>query len=182
MRAFVFLDRDGTLVRDAGYPHRIADYARLPGVSEGLRQLQAAGYGLAIVTNQSGIGRGYFSESDFWTFQNHLVQDLGREGITIERTFFCPHHPDAGCGCRKPEPALLHRARAELGADLTKSWVIGDTFRDAALAERSRCRGAILVGRAEASGETPRVADLAEAARWILRAASPPDGPRSAVA
>jgi D-glycero-D-manno-heptose 1,7-bisphosphate phosphatase len=143
---FVFLDRDGTLVRDTGYPHREADYELLPGVPAALRRLADAGFRLAIVTNQSGIGRGLFGEADFERFQARLLADLAAERVHIERTYHCPHRPDAGCGCRKPSPGLLWRARDELGADLAGSWVIGDGDGDVGLAARAGCRGAVRIG------------------------------------
>ena len=116
MSRFVFLDRDGTLVRDLGYTHRVEDYELLPGVVTGLCRLLGSGYRLAVITNQSGIGRGYYSEAQYAAFQAHLVSDLAGQGITIEASYVCPHHPDDGCECRKPRPALLHRARDELCA------------------------------------------------------------------
>jgi histidinol-phosphate phosphatase family protein len=159
---FVFLDRDGTLVRDTGYPHRDADYELLSGVPAALRRLAEAGFRLAIVTNQSGIGRGLFGEADFERFQARLLADLGAERIQIERTYHCPHRPDAGCDCRKPSPGLLWRARDELGADLGASWVIGDGEGDVGLASRAGCRGAVRIG---ADG----VATLADAVDRLLK-------------
>ena len=171
-RAFVFLDRDGTLVRDFGYTHKLADYELLPGVREGLLRISRAGFGLAVVTNQSGIGRGYYTLADFEVFQAHLCADLSRGGIRIEATFFCPHRPDAGCPCRKPAPGLLWRARDELGADLAASWVVGDQAVDLELAGRAGCRGAVLVGsdvvRGSGGRALPAVAGLAEAAEFIV--------------
>ena len=175
MSRFVFLDRDGTLVRDLGYTHRIEDYELLPGVAPGLRRSLDAGYRLAVITNQSGIGRGYFSAEQYAAFQAHLVGDLARQGIPIEASYFCPHRPEADCQCRKPRPALLHRAEQELGADLARSWVIGDGAVDVELARRGGCRGAVrvLTGSGEPSGEmTPTVycaANFAEAAEIVLR-------------
>jgi histidinol-phosphate phosphatase family protein len=174
-RRFVLLDRDGTLVRDEGYTHRVEDYHRLPGVVEGLQRLQAAGYALAIITNQSGIGRGYYSEQSFHAFQAHLLSDLASFDIRIEGTFFCPHRPDEACSCRKPELGLVNRVRDELGADLSRSWVIGDGLGDICLAERAGCRGAVLVttGRGRETDRkvdpgVPRAANLAAAAEIIL--------------
>lgn len=145
MKRFVFLDRDGTLVRDVGYPHRLEDCELLPGVVPGLQRLSAAGFHLAIVTNQSGIGRGLFTPREFEDFQGRLLEALERAGIRIERTYVCPHAPSAGCPCRKPEPELLWRAREELGAKLEASWVIGDSEGDVELARRAGCRGAVLL-------------------------------------
>lgn len=170
-RRFVFLDRDGTLVHDVGYLHRLEDYRLLPGVREGLRALARAGFRFAIVTNQSGIGRGYYDVAAFDAFQARLVADLAACGIRIEASFFCPHLPDAGCTCRKPAPGLLHEAARTLDADLARSWVIGDRASDAELALRAGCVGAVLVaenGSAPASSEHAR--DLVEAAERIARA------------
>ncbi len=172
---FAFLDRDGTLVEDAGYVHRVEDYARIPGAVEGLRQFAAAGFRLAIVTNQSGIGRGLYGEREFRAFQAHLERDFAAHGVRFDAVFFCPHLPDAGCACRKPKPGLLERARRELGADLAASVVIGDSLRDADLARAAGCRAiCVLTGKqADALREAapPGVAlaaDLEEAARIAL--------------
>ena len=163
MSRFVFLDRDGTLVRDTGYPHRPTDYELLPGVVEGLLALKDAGYHLAIVTNQSGIGRGLYDEAAFHAFNELLLADLAEAGIEITGTFFCPHTPDAGCSCRKPLPGLFERARDVLGADLAASWAIGDSERDLEAGLAAGCRGAILTGTGECT-------DLAAAAQQILLA------------
>jgi len=169
-RPFVFLDRDGTLVRDRGYTYKLADYELLPGVREGLLRMQQGGFSLAVVTNQSGIGRGYYAEADLQAFQAHLFAELERSGIRFEHTFFCPHLPDAGCACRKPAPGLLWRAREELGADLGASWVVGDRASDLELARRAGCRGAVLVGvdATPELGDGRAVQNLEEAAEFIL--------------
>ena len=171
---FVFVDRDGTLVADRGYTHRVEDYEPLPGAVSGLRRLQQAGYRIAIVTNQSGIARGLFSESDFARFQDHLVRDFAAQGVEIVASYHCPHLPDAGCGCRKPAPGLIERAARELAADLAASWVIGDQPSDVELARRAGCR-AILVRAGGGTASRDRlpvdsavVDDLEAAARHVL--------------
>lgn len=177
MSRFVFLDRDGTLVRDTGYPHRAADYALLPGTGRALARLRTAGFRLVIVTNQSGIGRGLFGESDFRSFQKLLLDDLAAAGVEIEATYHCPHAPDAGCGCRKPAPGLILRARDDLGADPGQCWVVGDADRDIAVAARAGCRGAVRVGAAPGRPPPPErpaeffdAADLEAAVDQILAA------------
>lgn len=173
-RPYVLVDRDGTLLHDPGYLHRIADYAPLPGAMEGLRLLQGAGFGIAILTNQSGIGRGYFSEEDFQQLQAHLVADFASHDVHIEATYFCPHASDAGCSCRKPATGLVERARRELDIDLERSWIIGDKPEDMELAQRVGCRGVyVLTGhgpsRREAlPSEVPVADDLLAAARHII--------------
>ena len=173
----VLLDRDGTLVKDAGFTHRVEDYALLPGVADALLSLGDAGFSLAIVTNQSGIGRGLFSEADYEGFQRHLVRDLARQGVTLAGSFHCPHVSEDGCSCRKPQPGLLLRAAEVLNADLSRSWLVGDALRDAQAASRAGCRGAVLLGTT-ASGRLPagtlRAADLTGAARAILEAQRTP--------
>lgn len=163
MSRYVFLDRDGTLVRDPGYVHKIEDYALLPGVEEGLLRLQQAGFRLAIVTNQSGIGRGLFSEQEFARFQAHFVSDLAARGITIEATFHCPHRPDEGCTCRKPAPGLYEQARGQIGADLPSSWMIGDSESDIQASAAGGLAGAVRID--------PKVGDFAAAVDLVLEKA-----------
>jgi len=170
MPAWVFLDRDGTLVEDRGYAHELADYAPLPGTYEAVRALRSAGFGLAVVTNQSGIGRGYFGEADFARFQAHLFADFAAHGAALDASYHCPHLPDAGCECRKPRPGLVLRASREHSIDLARSWVIGDRELDVALAHAAGCRAVLLAKDPRADG-TPVAADLREAvARFVLPA------------
>lgn len=148
MKRYVLLDRDGTLVRDTGHPHRPEDYDLLPGVGAALRRLLDAGFRLAIVTNQSGIGRGWFDVAAFDRFHARLLADLTKANVSIDATFVCPHAPEAGCACRKPAPGLVLRAQTELGADLATSWVVGDTDRDVGAARNAGCFGAVRLGAA----------------------------------
>ncbi len=171
---FVFADRDGTLIEDRGYTWRIEDYAPLPGAVEGLQLLREAGFRIAVVTNQSGIGRGLFTRAAYDAFESHLHRDFAARGAPLEATYVCPHAPDAGCACRKPAPALLERATRELGADLGASWVIGDKPIDMELAARGGCRRVyVLTGqgaalRADLSPDVAVAPDLLRAARAIL--------------
>ena len=177
MRRYALLDRDGTLVRDTGHPHRPEDYELLPGVPAALRRLADAGWRLAIVTNQSGIGRGLFGWDAFDRFQALLYADLAAAGVAIDATFVCPHAPAEGCVCRKPEPGLLYRARDVLGASLAESWVIGNSDRDVGAARRAGCRGALRVGvaapRASADPFAQECADLPAAVDRLLRYGTP---------
>ena len=161
MTRAVFLDRDGTLTRDdGGYTHRVEDLEILPGVVPGLARLRDAGFELVIVTNQSGIGRGLFSEAAFLAFQDALTATLAADGNAIRGTFHCPHAPDAGCACRKPKPGLLHAAREALGLELARCFLIGDSERDLAAAHAAGCAGAWRVG----PGHDPFEAACAEIA------------------
>jgi len=191
VRPAIFLDRDGTLVHDGGYLHRPEDYRRLPGVAEGLGLLRDAGFRLVLVTNQSGIGRGYFGAEDLARFQQALAADLGSLGIELDGTYVCPHRPEEGCACRKPRPGLVHRAIRELDLDPARSFAVGDRPRDVELARTVPLRGGVLVARPDAVGAAEdagatlppnvvRAPDLATAARIILDwPGSEPPRPRS---
>jgi D-glycero-D-manno-heptose 1,7-bisphosphate phosphatase len=168
-RSFVFLDRDGTLIEDRGYAYRLADYAPLAGAYEAVRALRAAGFGTAIITNQSGIARGRFDEADFARFQAHLLADFAAQGAALDASYHCPHLPNDGCECRKPRPGMLLRARRELGADLARSWVIGDKESDVELAHAAGC-AAVLLGEpgAPRADGVPLAPDVLAAARLVL--------------
>ena len=137
LRRAALLDRDGVLNVDHGYVGRIADFEWLPGVPAALAQLQQAGYALVVVTNQSGIARGYYSEADFAALSAHMRAELAAQGVTLDAVYHCPHLPQAelaayrqDCGCRKPRPGMITRAAAELGLDLAASCLFGDKPSD----------------------------------------------------
>ena len=144
MKKAIFLDRDGTLnVDDKGYTHKIKDYKLHDGVIEGLRRLKD--YSLFIITNQSGIGRGHYTEEDMHSFNEHLLKDLAENDIQIEKVYFCPHVPGAKCDCRKPNSKFILEAREEFGLDLAQSWVIGDSDLDIGLAQQNGCKSVYLL-------------------------------------
>ena len=133
----VFLDRDGVINVDSGYVGDWDSFVFLPGVIEAMRALCDAGYALVIVTNQSGIGRGFYTEEDFQVLTERMCNELSRHGVSIAGVYFCPHLPEAAlpqyrktCDCRKPKPGLIHRALEELDIDLTRSAMVGDKNSD----------------------------------------------------
>lgn len=176
-RPAVFLDRDGTILNERGYlsdPDRMRFY---PGAFEAMRRLQRAGYRLVVVTNQSGVGRGYFSLERLREINRRFSAACRRRGVRIDGIYFCPHLPDAGCACRKPRPALPRRAARDLRLDLRRSWVVGDQARDVELARNVGARGVlVLTGagrecRARASAAGGKITStLATAARYIAGA------------
>ena len=178
MRPAAFLDRDGTLIEDRGYAYRVSDYAPLPGAIEAVRLLRGAGFAVIVVSNQSGVGRGYFSPEDLERFEAHLRADFAAHGAAVDALYSCPHAPEAGCACRKPATGMLERARAEHGLDVAKSWVIGDKASDVELARRAGCRAArVLCGAEPERGEERAeivAADLLDAVRRILATEAPP--------
>jgi D-glycero-D-manno-heptose 1,7-bisphosphate phosphatase len=179
----IFLDRDGTLNEDLGYTHEAARLTLLPGVVAGLGQLAALGFRLVIVTNQSGIARGRFSEDDMRRFNDALCGRLADEGIEIAAVYHSPYHPTEGVGpyrrdseCRKPRPGMLLAAARDLALDLPASFAIGDKISDVAAGRAAGCRTILVqTGRAgqgepELSAQPDAVArDLAHAAQLIAR-------------
>ena len=164
----VFLDRDGVLIEDTGYPDDPETIHLLPGVGEALRRLRSAGWRLVVVSNQSGVARGRFSLARLEEIHLRLVALLEAEGVALDGLYFCPHHPEGpvpefkrACDHRKPEPGMLLSAARDLGLDLGQSWMIGDKETDLEAGRRAGCR-ALLVG----SSETP---DLLAAAYYVLR-------------
>jgi D-glycero-D-manno-heptose 1,7-bisphosphate phosphatase len=180
MRGAVFLDRDGTLVRDPGYLHDPRQVELLPGVGEGLASLARAGWQLVVVSNQSGIARGLYGPAAFGAVMDRIGALLAPYGARVAGAYFCPHHPDVTgpCDCRKPGVALFERAARDLAVDLAHSWFVGDRMKDIEPASRLGGRGILIetpegaedARRARASG-TPVVADLRAAAALIGRPA-----------
>ena len=127
---FVFLDRDGTLIEEKNYLSDPAQVALLPNATAGLRVLRNMGYGLIVVTNQAGIGRGFYTEQDMLACNDRMIALLAEEGVALDAIYFCPHAPDAGCACRKPNPGIAHRAAREHNIALDRSVVIGDKACD----------------------------------------------------
>jgi D-glycero-D-manno-heptose 1,7-bisphosphate phosphatase len=138
------LDRDGTLIEDRDYAYKIKDFKLLPSVIEGLKLLQQD-YLLFIVTNQSGIGRGYYSEVDFFKFNNHLIQVLEENQIRIEKTFYCPHIKEENCECRKPKIKYIKDIVDGWNIDIEESWMIGDHPSDISFGINGGCKTVYLI-------------------------------------
>jgi len=126
----VFLDRDGTLIVDHGYICKPSQVELLPGVIQALKSIQKADYLLIIVSNQSGVGRGYFTKEDVDQVNDHLNNILTAHGIKISEMYYCPHSPIDGCRCRKPEPGLVFQAINDFQIDRCQSYLIGDKWSD----------------------------------------------------
>jgi D-glycero-D-manno-heptose 1,7-bisphosphate phosphatase len=175
VRAAVFLDRDGTIIENPGYLSDPAGVTLLPGALEGLGALKAAGFSLVVVSNQSGIARGLYSEADFNAVTARMTELLAWGGARLDGVYHCPHHPDVTgpCECRKPRTALYERASRDLGLELSASWFVGDRVHDAEPALALGGRGLLVGARDPADGRREeelglvRVADLRAAARHI---------------
>jgi histidinol-phosphate phosphatase family protein len=151
----VFLDRDGTLARDIHYCRRPEDLELLPTVAEGLRLLARLDYKIIVITNQSGIARGYFTEDTLSRIHEKMLQDIRQAGGRIDAVYYCPHHPDDACACRKPQTGLLQQAAREWNLDLSQSYFIGDKFLDMQAANKVNCKAVIVPN-------TPPETDLLE--------------------
>lgn len=172
----VFLDRDGTLIVDKPYNANPDDIVVLPGVLEGLKALDDAGYLLVVVSNQSGVARGYYGHEGVARMHDRLNQLCAGAGVQIAAYYYCPHHVDGvvprlavPCPFRKPGPGMLLRAAVDWSIHLRRSWFIGDQPTDVGAARAAKCRP-VLVGpaRAPRGSKVARAAGLQEAARAII--------------
>ena len=134
----IILDRDGVINYDPGYVHKIEDFRLYPNAIKSLQLLK--NFKLFIITNQSGIGRGFYTLEDFEKFNNHLIDLLEKNNITIEKTYVCPHHPDKECDCRKPNVKFIKEIEKEFNIDLKNSWVIGDHPHDVEMGKNAGCK------------------------------------------
>jgi len=171
----VFFDRDGVITPDIGYPHRIEHAVLFPDVIPALQRIQAAGYLVLIVTNQSGVGRGIYPLSAVTRFNEKLRQQINVAGINMSKddVYVCPHAPEEHCVCRKPKPGLLTRAAIEHDIDLTESFLVGDNESDV-IAGRRAGVSTILLRRVPQTARSSRsksdffASDLGAAAGIIL--------------
>ena len=183
-QAAVFLDRDGTMIEDVGYLDALSRVEFYPWTVDAIRMLNRAGLPVVVVTNQSGIARGLFSEAFVGETHRHIDARLAAGGARVDAYYYCPHHPDGrvaayarACDCRKPGRALIDRAAADLGLDPGRSFVVGDKWLDVQLGRAVGAR-AILVRTGLGAAEERRppagvtadavVDNLAAATAWIL--------------
>ncbi len=175
----VFLDRDGTINEEMGYINHLSRFRVFPQAAPAIRRLNEAGLKVVVISNQSGIARGYFPESLMEEVYRYLGEILAQGGARLDAFFLCTHHPNAGCSCRKPKPELILRAARDLDLDLPRSYLIGDRYTDVETAANAGVKGILVLtgyGRGEleflqdkAPAQPVYVAqDLADAAAWIL--------------
>jgi D-glycero-D-manno-heptose 1,7-bisphosphate phosphatase len=171
LRRAAFLDRDGVVNRDHGYVFRQQDFEFLEGALAACARLAARGFALIVVTNQSGIGRGMYSEHDFLRLTDWMRAQFDAAGAPLAGVYYCPHRPDAACDCRKPAPGMLLRAARELKLDLSRSVLFGDKGSDLQAAASAGVPHRVLLGTdgatlpdaAEAAFATARFRSLQEA-------------------
>lgn len=171
----VFLDRDGTIMEDSNYVGHVDRVVLIPGAANALKRLQQAGYRLFIITNQSGVGRGYFSREAVQEIHAHLDEQFAKSGVKFDRYYVCPHHPEDHCDCRKPKPRFLQEAIREYALDASQCFMIGDRASDIQAGLNAGIKTIlVLTGAGKdtlAAGEgKPHhvAADISDAADWIL--------------
>jgi D-glycero-D-manno-heptose 1,7-bisphosphate phosphatase len=179
-RPAVFLDRDGTIAEEVGYLNHASRFRMFSFAATSVRRLNEAGLPVVVVTNQSGVRRGYFPESLVHTVNELMTQQLAAAGARIDAIYYCPHTAADDCNCRKPKTGMLLHAARELSLDLRRSFVVGDRYRDIELAHNAHARGIFVrtgYGEGELAWHSAKWAvqpdfvaqDLSDAADWILR-------------
>lgn len=168
----VFLDRDGVVNEENGYITKWEQFEFIPGSKEAIALLSRKGYKVFVVTNQSGIARGMLSENDLLDIHKNMVGEIETAGGRIDEIYYCGHHPEDLCGCRKPNIAMLQKAAKEHKIDLSKSYMIGDKARDIEAGKRAGCRTVLVRTGHGMNYDGPKpdfvAADLLEAVKIIL--------------
>jgi len=141
----IFLDRDGVINIEKNYLYKIEDFEFIDGVFEALNYLQSLGYKLFIITNQSGVGRNYYTLDDFKNLTFWMLKEFEKNGIEISQVELCPHTPDANCNCRKPKTQMIDNILANYNIDLELSWLIGDKSSDISCAKNANIKNTIQV-------------------------------------
>ena len=141
----IFLDRDGVINKDINYLHKIDDFEFIDGIFDVCLYFQSLGYEIIIITNQSGISRGYYNHSDYQKVTQWMLDQFKYKNINILDVFHCPHGPDSTCDCRKPKPGMFLKAKDKHNTDMEKSWMIGDKERDTIAANSAGIDNTILI-------------------------------------
>jgi D-glycero-D-manno-heptose 1,7-bisphosphate phosphatase len=175
----VFLDRDGTVSEEIGYMYDVSFYRVFPWTGKAIRKINNTGRRVVLATNQSGIERGYFTERMVHRVHKRLRDEIGRDGARLDNAYFCPHHPESDCPCRKPLPGMLYKGQQELGIDLGDSYMVGDRYSDVRTGKTAGTRTILVMtgdGRKERGQYQDEeiqpdlfAEDLAEAAEFIRK-------------
>jgi len=165
----LFLDRDGVINQDDGYVYRKEAFIFCDGIFSLLKKAQSEGYLLIVVTNQSGIARGYYTPEDFERVMAYMREVFKKEGIEISSVYHCPHGPDDGCTCRKPKAGLFEQATRDFDVDMQHSWMIGDSERDIVAAKAAGISQTILLTKESKTSEAEyQVESLGAASALIM--------------
>ncbi|MBU1668279.1 HAD family hydrolase [bacterium] len=167
MKKALFLDRDGIINFDHGYVSKIEDFDFNDGIFELLKLFLKYDYQLFIVTNQSGIGRGYYTQNDFEVLTAWMIGEFKKHNIEIQSVHHCNHAPETKCYCRKPETGMIDEILAEHSIDLQRSWMIGDKQSDIDLAHNAKISHTIAIGKREITNATLSFKTILECKRYL---------------
>ncbi|MFX0001890.1 MAG: D-glycero-beta-D-manno-heptose 1,7-bisphosphate 7-phosphatase [Candidatus Hodarchaeota archaeon] len=161
----VFLDRDGVINKEVNYLSNPKNFKFIKGSIEALKILKQKGFLLIIITNQAGIARGFFTEETLKTIHNKMISRLEKQGIELDDIYYCPHHPDftGPCNCRKPNPAMILKAKSKYNIDLTKSYMVGDTLNDIQTGKAANCKTVLVLtgyGKEEQKNISSMIPDM----------------------
>ena len=159
-RKIIFLDRDGVINQDYGYVYEIEKFNFIDGVFEACQYFQKLGYEIIVITNQSGIGRKYFTENDFLKLTNWMIDKFNENNIKILKVYHCPHSPDENCDCRKPVPGMINQATIDFNIDLNKSWLIGDKISDIQAAINAKIKNKILINSSYVKNDSDNIVSI----------------------
>jgi D,D-heptose 1,7-bisphosphate phosphatase len=170
----IFLDRDGTVAPDVKYCRRPEDFNLFPDAGEAVKLLNNHGFKVIIITNQSGIARGYFTEQTLGRIHQKMIDELNLHGAKLDAIYYCPHHPDDGCECRKPKTALFRQAAQEMDIEFSLSYVIGNSSLDIKAGKTMCCKTVLVTTGSKQEFDklipSDYVADsLIQATRWIIK-------------
>ena len=176
-RSAVLLDRDGTINEEVEYLSGPEELKLFPGTARAIRLLNENGFLMIVISNQSGIGRGYFTEKNLEKVHRKLQDKLAEEGAFVDAIYYCPHRPDEACDCRKPQPGLIMRAAGAFKLDLRSSYTVGDKLSDIEMGRRAGCRTIlVLTGYGKETRQRLKsvkpdfvASDLFSAVNWILQ-------------
>jgi len=170
-RRAVFFDRDGTLNQDLGYVGRVEDLILIPEAIQTVKELNENEFLVIVISNQSGVARGFFSQKNVEAIHQKIKEDFLKMGAAIDAFYYCPHHPDEGCCCRKPSPKMVVTAAKRFQIDLGRSYFVGDKLSDVKTGLAAGCKTVLLKSNNEPVEETTpqfQASNLTEAIRWIL--------------
>lgn len=173
-RPAIFIDRDGTINKDVPYCSSPEEFELFDGAGEAICCLSRAGFKIVVITNQSGVARGYYSEETLQNIHKKMQKDLAYFNAHVDSIYYCPHHPNDACSCRKPKPGLIMLAAEELVLDLKKSFMIGDSLSDMKAGKRAGCKTVLINHSGNHAGDTSVdyiCKELSEGVKWIIEVA-----------
>ena len=167
LKKAIFLDRDGIVNIDYGYVHSVDKFVFNDGIFDLIKLFIKKNYLIYIITNQSGIGRGYYTLEDFLNLTEFMLEEFAKNSINIERVEYCPHSPESNCNCRKPETGMIDNILKDYNIDLNQSWLFGDKQSDINLAKNSKINKKVAIGDREFNGFDYKFSSISSAYEYL---------------